>query len=452
MSDQIIESLGRAVQASPDDIALRLHLADLLVGAGRGDEAVAHCATVLQQDPTSGQARALMARALGGGAPTTPPAGTMPAAEASTSDQAPVQGGASSGASGQGGASSAGYDWSAAEEQFPDAPGPMFVESAEGGAAGAPGGGGHGEPQRVPVQGEPAGVEDLFEVERAGVTLADVGGMQEVKDRLEVSFLGPMRSPEMRRMYGKSLRGGLLLYGPPGVGKTYIARAVAGEMGAGFINVRLSDVLDMYIGQSEGNLHGLFELARRSAPAVLFLDEVDAIGQKRTRHDMGAMRGVVNQLLQELDGVGSDNDGVYVLAATNAPWDIDPALRRPGRLDRTLLVLPPDDAAREQILRGYLSRRPVEGVDLRRLVKGTDGLTGADLAHLVDTAAERAMMDSVRSGTPRMITQRDLEAALGEVRPSTGAWFSSARNVVTYGDPSGEYGDLRTYMKGKKLL
>ncbi|PKZ42118.1 AAA family ATPase [Kytococcus schroeteri] len=413
MSDQIIESLGRAVQASPDDIALRLHLADLLVGAGRGDEAVAHCATVLQQDPTSGQARALMARALGGGAPTTPPAGTMPAAEASTSDQAPVQGGASTGG---GGASTDGYDWSAAEEQFPDAPGPMFVEPAEGGVAGAPGGGGHGEPQRVPVQGEPAGVEDLFEVERAGVTLADVGGMQEVKDRLEVSFLGPMRSPEMRRMYGKSLRGGLLLYGPPGVGKTYIARAVAGEMGAGFINVRLSDVLDMYIGQSEGNLHGLFELARRSAPAVLFLDEVDAIGQKRTRHDMGAMRGVVNQLLQELDGVGSDNDGVYVLAATNAPWDIDPALRRPGRLDRTLLVLPPDDAAREQILRGYLSRRPVEGVDLRRLVKGTDGLTGADLAHLVDTAAERAMMDSVRSGTPRMITQRDLEAALGEVR------------------------------------
>lgn len=449
MSDQIIESLGRAVQASPDDIALRLHLADLLVGAGRGDEAVAHCATVLQQDPTSGQARALMARALGGGAPTTPPAGMMPAAEASTSDQAPVQGGASTGG---GGASTDGYDWSAAEEQFPDAPGPMFVEPAEGGVAAAPGGGGHGEPQRVPVQGEPAGVEDLFEVERAGVTLADVGGMQEVKDRLEVSFLGPMRSPEMRRMYGKSLRGGLLLYGPPGVGKTYIARAVAGEMGAGFINVRLSDVLDMYIGQSEGNLHGLFELARRSAPAVLFLDEVDAIGQKRTRHDMGAMRGVVNQLLQELDGVGSDNDGVYVLAATNAPWDIDPALRRPGRLDRTLLVLPPDDAAREQILRGYLSRRPVEGVDLRRLVKGTDGLTGADLAHLVDTAAERAMMDSVRSGTPRMITQRDLEAALGEVRPSTGAWFSSARNVVTYGDPSGEYGDLRTYMKGKKLL
>lgn len=449
MSDQIIESLGRAVQASPDDIALRLHLADLLVGAGRGDEAVAHCATVLQQDPTSGQARALMARALGGGAPTTPPAGMMPAAEASTSDQAPVQGGASTGG---GGASTDGYDWSAAEEQFPDAPGPMFVEPAEGGVAAAPGGGGHGEPQRVPVQGEPAGVEDLFEVERAGVTLADVGGMQEVKDRLEVSFLGPMRSPEMRRMYGKSLRGGLLLYGPPGVGKTYIARAVAGEMGAGFINVRLSDVLDMYIGQSEGNLHGLFELARRSAPAVLFLDEVDAIGQKRTRHDMGAMRGVVNQLLQELDGVGSDNDGVYVLAATNAPWDIDPALRRPGRLDRTLLVLPPDDAAREQILRGYLSRRPVEGVDLRRLVKGTDGLTGADLAHLVDTAAERAMMDSVRSGTPRMITQRDLEAALGEVRPSTGAWFSAARNVVTYGDPSGEYGDLRTYMKGKKLL
>ena len=172
------------------------------------------------------------------------------------------------------------------------------------------------------------------------------GGMTEVKNRLEASFLAPMRNPELRRLYGKSLRGGLLLYGPPGTGKTFIARAIAGEMGAGFLSVTISDILDPYIGNSEANLHNIFQQARDHAPCVLFLDELDAIGIKRSLSRNSSMRSTVNQLLEELDGVGSNNEGIYLLAATNAPWDIDPALRRPGRLDRTLLVLPPDEPAR----------------------------------------------------------------------------------------------------------
>ena len=148
-----------------------------------------------------------------------------------------------------------------------------------------------------------------YDVEVSGLGLADVGGMAEVKKRLEAAFLAPMRNPELSRLYGKSLRGGLLLYGPPGCGKTFLARALAGELGAHFLAVSLADVLDMYIGQSERNLKDLFELARRSAPCVLFLDEVDAIGQKRSNLRNSSMRTTVNQLLLELDSVNGENEG-----------------------------------------------------------------------------------------------------------------------------------------------
>ncbi|HHV21366.1 MAG TPA: ATP-binding protein, partial [Propionibacterium sp.] len=165
-----------------------------------------------------------------------------------------------------------------------------------------------------------------------------------------------------------------------------------------------------------------------------------------------SLRNVVNQLLQELDGVGSDNEGIFVLAATNTPWDVDPALRRPGRLDRSVLVLPPDEPARAAILEHNLARRPIEGINLGKLARDTHGFTGADLAHLCESAAELAMIDSVRSGRARMIGMKDLTKALKQIRPSARPWFDMARNVVTYADPSGEYADLAAYMKQNKLL
>jgi SpoVK/Ycf46/Vps4 family AAA+-type ATPase len=309
----------------------------------------------------------------------------------------------------------------------------MFVEADPPGGSSGPAGG-------------------KWEVESSAVTLADVGGMSQVKDRLEAAFLAPLRNPELRKLYGKSLRGGLLLYGPPGCGKTFVARAVAGEMGAKFITVGLADILDMYIGNSERNIADLFTLARREAPVVLFLDEVDALGQKRSSMRGSAGRGAVVQLLTELDGVDGANEGVFVLAATNQPWDVDPALRRPGRLDRMLLVSPPDAEARETVFRYHLRNRPVEGIDLRRLAKASSGYSGADLAHVCETASERALLDGVRSGNPRLIGMTDLEAALKEVRPSTGAWFDLARNVVMFADEDGAYAELRAWMKKAKRL
>jgi SpoVK/Ycf46/Vps4 family AAA+-type ATPase len=316
------------------------------------------------------------------------------------------------------------FDWDAAESQVGDIVEPAFVDDPDSGG---------------------------YDVERPGTRLADVGGMAEVKERLEAAFLMPLRNPELRKAYGKSLRGGLLLYGPPGCGKTYLARALAGELGARLLTVGLPDVLDMYVGQSEKNLHGIFEVARRASPCVLFLDEVDALGQKRSLARGSAMRGAVNQLLVELDDVHAANEGVFVLAATNHPWDVDPALRRPGRLDRTVFVGPPDADARAAILKVHLRDRPVAGVDLGKLAAGSEGLSGADLAYVCETAAEKAMLASARAGGEvRPIGMAELQAALAEVRPSTGPWFDVARNVAEFGNDEGAYDELAAYLRGRR--
>ncbi|HEX8509755.1 MAG TPA: tetratricopeptide repeat protein [Propionibacteriaceae bacterium] len=415
--DPVLDSLRRAVQSQPDDVPLRLHLAALLVTAGRLDEAVAACAAALQREPANEKARKLMARAMSAGEPLA----GEPAA-----DEAAEPGGS---APGPATPVTEGIDWAALDAEFGDIAEPMFV----GTHAAAP---------------ERAG----WGVQEAGVTLGDVGGMRQVKDRLEAAFLAPLRNPGLRSLYGHRLGGGMLLWGPPGCGKTFLARAVAGEMGARFLSVGLTDVLDLYVGSSERNLHELFELARREAPVVVFLDEIDALGQKRSLHRSSGMRSQVNQLLTELDGIGSANDGVFVLSATNQPWDVDPALRRPGRFDRMLLVLPPDREAREAVFRYHLRHRPVTGIDLARLAKATEGYSGADIAHICETASERALLDSARTGQSRLITMADVQRAVGEVRPSVGPWFDSARNLVLFGDDEDTYAELRSYMRKTKRL
>ncbi|MEU8773591.1 AAA family ATPase [Streptomyces sp. NPDC048606] len=444
----LIQSLRTAVAAAPEDVPLRLHLAELLLSAGLHDAAVTEAAAALQHAPGDAAARELMVRAMG--APTAPapvspsaptiadplsPAAPPTSAPTSAAPAEPVEGPAEPDESPR----PAGFDWRAAEQEVDGIVQPRFVE-----------------PPLSALGGDPENTDatDAWEVSAPGtLRLADVGGMQEVKDRLEAAFLAPMRNPELRKLYGKSLRGGLLLYGPPGCGKTFIARAVAGELGANFLSVSVNDVLDMWIGNSERNMHEVFETARRQAPCVVFLDELDALGAKRSRTQHSGMRNTVNQLLTELDGIDSAaNEGVFVLAATNVPWDVDIALRRPGRLDRTLLVLPPDATAREAILRYHLRERPIEAVDLGRLVKATDGLSGADLAHVCESAAESALLDSVRTGRIRMITTKDLLGAAKSVVPSTEPWFAAARNVAMFANEGGMYDDLVTYLKKRRKL
>src|SRR3984885_4735332 len=231
--EPLLESLRNAVAAMPDDVPLRLHLAMMLLRAGQRDEAVRHLGAVLQRDPGNAEAmRMLTSPAEVQGPPASPPADLDGSAErmhgsaspASESASAPDAAGGIRG-NGSGKAAPDSYDWSQAEDELRDVLPSMFVGDAGSVSAGL----------------DEAGA---YDAEHTGLTLADVAGLDEVKKRLEAAFLAPMRNPELRKLYGKSLRGGLLLYGPPGCGKTFIARAVAGELGARFITVSFADLND----------------------------------------------------------------------------------------------------------------------------------------------------------------------------------------------------------------
>jgi len=389
----VLSGIRSLVENDPANLPMKRHLAQLLLAAGDAHEAQRHISEVLAEEPDDLAALAVAARvadALG----LTVRADGYRRLQSSLERQVD-----SSSASPE--SSSSELDETPADGEpalFP----PLQLESPLE------------KPERLGLRlvegNRPADVVPDPEPPAPVVTLNDVAGMESVKRRLNLAFLAPLRNPELRRSFGKSLRGGLLLYGPPGCGKTFIARATAGELGAKFMPVGIADVLSMWLGQSEQQLKGYFEAARRQAPSVLFFDEVDALGRKRSlmRHTAGS--SVVSQFLAELDGLQGDNQGVFVLAATNHPWDVDSALRRPGRFDRMLLVLPPDRAAREVILRSHCHGRPI----------GDD----VDFGWL----------------------------ALKDVRPSIRSWLETAKNHALFANDGGVYDDLLEYLKARRIV
>lgn len=437
----LISAIRAAVVAAPENLTLRAHLAELLKQAGDAAACLQECMTILTAEPDHLQALTLaawsaeqvgdaqraqryrrLATALAGDAPVAAP---VPVAQPA---QSPSQ--KNSGATVHT-LPTAGRAVEGSGDRTPRIAGATPEDDAN----------------VVRLRAIAGGGGDEAQYERPKIRMSDVAGMHHVKERLELAFLGPLKNPQVRRLYGKSLRGGLLLYGPPGCGKTYIARATAGELGAAFFSAGLSDVLDMYLGESERKLHELFETARRHTPCVLFFDEIDALGHKRSQLARGAGRTIVNQLLDELDNVGKDNEGLFVLAATNHPWDVDTALRRPGRFDRTLLVTPPDESARDAILRYHMEERPQNGIDFAWLVRKTARFSGADLAHLCESATEFAMADAVRSGHARPISMADMKQALKSIKPSTETWIYTARNYAQYSNEGGAYDDLLEWMR-----
>lgn len=399
--DAVIAEMLAAVQASPDVLALRLRVIELLVQRRRFAEALNHCTVALQQSPGDTKALELLAACSAGlNSPAPEPA-----------------------------AAAAGFDWSAAEDQVADIVRPAFVEE---------------EP-------EPLGPNDVGALEKSEVRISDVGGMADVKRQLDLSLFGPLRNPELVKAFGVSARGGLLLYGPPGCGKTFLARAVAGELGANFYPVGISDVMHPIFGQSEQRMHEIFEIARRNTPCVLFFDELDALGHRRSQLSGGSgLRPLVNQLLAELDPATESNEGLYVLGATNHPWDVDAALRRPGRFDRMILVALPDEEARVAIVKYHLRERPLEGINLKSIAKRTEGRSGADLAHICNTATQFAMADSISSGQVRPVRMDDIDTAIAQVGPSAGGWFDTARNVVEFSNSDGSYDELAKYLRNRR--
>lgn len=287
-------------------------------------------------------------------------------------------------------------------------------------------------------------------LQKPTVNFSDVGGMETVKKEIELKIIKPLLHPELYKAYGKKIGGGILLYGPPGCGKTFIAKATAGQVTAKFISVGLNDILDMWIGNSEKNLHEIFELARQNTPCVLFIDEIDALGASRSDMKQSSGRHLINQFLQELDGIDNTNEGVLIIGATNTPWNLDPAFRRPGRFDRIVFVPPPDMNTRESILRLKLNNKPTGTVDLQSIAKKAENYSGADIDAIIDIAIEHKIESSFTDGIPKPIETSDLLTALKKHKPSTQEWFSTAKNFAMFANDSGLYDDILTYMKIKK--
>ncbi len=291
--------------------------------------------------------------------------------------------------------------------------------------------------------------DDRF-LEKPDVNFEDVGGMDAVKKEIELKIIKPLQHPELYKAYGKKIGGGILMYGPPGCGKTFIAKATAGQVNAKFITVGLNDILDMWIGNSEQNLHNIFELARANTPCVLFIDEIDALGASRTDMKQSSGRHLINQFLQELDGIEGNNEGVLIIGATNTPWNLDPAFRRPGRFDRIIFVPPPDVDSREAIIKLKLKSKPTERIDYSGLAKKIDHYSGADIDAIIDIAIELKLETAFADGIPTPIETKDLLAAIKKHKASTQEWFMTAKNFAMFANDSGLYDDILTYLKMKK--
>ena len=450
MADDL-DPLRDALRLSPDNAPLRLHLARQLLGRGRAEEAEALLKEGLKLAPGSEAIKLGLAEAYQRAGKGSAAFVVVEDLIKTAREPAPAYLLHARLLLAQGEAERAVREYRKALEADPEAGDAELARRLgldPGGAAPAF--------ESVEVEGrmrqaadeEPGEPDDLGRlVERPKISFADVGGMDKLKEEIRLKIIHPLEHPEVYKAYGKPIGGGILMYGPPGCGKTHLARATAGEVKASFVAVGLNDVLDMWIGNSEKNLHELFERARRSKPCVLFFDEVDALGASRSDMRHSGARHLINQFLQELDGVDASNEGVLILAATNAPWHLDSAFRRPGRFDRILFVPPPDAPARAQILRALLRGKPAQDVDVDAVAKKAEDLSGADLKGLVDRAVEAKLQEALKKGGLPPLTTKDLLAALKLSRPSTREWFATAKNHALYANQGGLYDDVLAWLK-----
>lgn len=451
--EALLTSLREALGVSPDNVPLRKHLAEVLLGHGRAEEAEREFRAALQRSPQEPQLKLGLARAFERQGKTgealvvletiTKGDDALPAARVLLARVLVRQGKVEEAVRQYKNAVRA--DPSAKDEQLAATLG-ITADDVDP------------KPTRDVIDGRvrasfEGGDEDDDEnanaqlVERPKINFADVGGLEDLKEEIRMKIIHPLQHADLFKAYGKAIGGGILMYGPPGCGKTYLARATAGEIKAAFVAIGINDVLDMWIGNSERNLHALFEQARRNKPCVLFFDEVDALAASRVDMRTSGGRHLINQFLSELDGVDGNNDGLLILAATNAPWHVDPAFRRPGRFDRILFVPPPDAPGRAAIARAMLKGKPQGDVDFDAVAKKTDGFSGADLKAVVDQAVEAKLRDAMKTGKLEPLGTKDLTRAAGAVRPSTKEWFATAKNYALYANQGGAYDDVMKYLK-----
>jgi SpoVK/Ycf46/Vps4 family AAA+-type ATPase len=279
-----------------------------------------------------------------------------------------------------------------------------------------------------------------------------IAGMEDLKKSIRLQIIEPFVNPGLFARFRKKAGGGILLYGPPGCGKTMLARAVANECNASFLSIGISEILTAWLGESERNLASMFEKARAQKPCVMFFDELDGLAFSRSKASSDTSRKIVNEFLSQLDGFEKANDQVLILAATNMPWDVDPAMKRPGRFARQVFVPPPDAAARARIIELALDSVPHGELDVAAIARVTEQYSGADVDALVERAKEYVIGEYMETRRERDISQQDLLRAAQEMTPSTQDWLRTARNLVKYAGGDDSYRDLEKYLKAHKLV
>lgn len=262
--------------------------------------------------------------------------------------------------------------------------------------------------------------QDWIVREKPNIRFSDIAGLEDVKQEIQLKMIYPFRHPELAAHYGVSVGGGVLMFGPPGTGKTMMAKAVAAELDATIFVLSPAQLMSKWVGEAEQNVRRLFEAARQEPRCVIFIDEIESLVPARRDVDSSVMQRVVPQILQELDGFDRAADrALLFLGATNEPWTLDPAMMRPGRFDVKVYVPLPDAAARFRLLEIHMGQRPLaDDVDLAALVEETDGYSGADIKAVCQRAASRVFLETVAGAAPRQITRTDLAAALQTTPPS----------------------------------
>lgn len=243
------------------------------------------------------------------------------------------------------------------------------------------------------------------------ITFDDIAGLDEAKNAFNEKVIMPLQHPEIYAKYGKKVGGGILLYGLPGTGKTMFAEAASNELNALFIPIKCSDIKSKWYGESEQNVKNIFAKARKASKVILFFDEFEAIGAKRTDNGDNGNNDLVPQILAEMQGVGSSSSKsmIMVIAATNKPWAIDSAFLRPGRFDEKIYIPLPDFTARKKLFELKLSKIPTDNVDLDYLSNITEGYNGADIEEFVEKLKQTAINESIKSGKDHLINMDDIK-------------------------------------------